>query len=107
MIGGVKSWLSKMAAAVATTMVAALSAVCVASGASKSLPPEYTEMLRLAQDKVNAASQPGAIGNGIPFLNADLGRLFPWIGFEIAAAFMALFAARFLMPRLKNEIIAQ
>jgi hypothetical protein len=98
-----------MAAAVATTLVAATSAVRVAfaAGTGSSLPPEYTEMLRLAEERVNAANQLGAIGNGVPLLNVDLGGLIPWFGMRIAAAIGALLAARILMPRLKSEMIAQ
>jgi len=109
MIGGFKKWLSRMAAAVAITLVAATSAVRMAFAASSgpTLPPEYTEMLRLAGEKVNAANQPGAIGNGIPLLNVDLEGLFPWFGISIAVAIGALLAARFLMPRPQSETIAQ
>ena len=109
MIDGFKKLLSRMAAAVATTLVAATSAVRVAFAAStgSGLSPEYSEMLRLAEEKVSAANQPGAIGNGVPIVNVDLGGLFPWFGISIAAAIGVLLAARFLMQRPRSEMIAQ
>ncbi len=78
-------WTSKKALAKITTTATAgvatiLSTVRMAFAASTdaSLPPEYTAMLRLAQEKVHAATQPGAFGNGVPVLfGADPMALLP------------------------------
>ena len=86
-----------------------LSTVRVAFAASTeaSISPGYNEMLRLAQEKVQAATQPGAFGNGVPLLT-DIMSMLPWIGIAISAAIGALIAARILIPKMQREaLIAQ
>lgn len=110
MMGELKSVLSRTAAAVGATLVAAISAVrtAFAAGTESNLPPEYAEMLRLAEDKVNAATQAGAMGNGVPVIGGDIIGMLPWLGAGLAVAIVPFFAAKFLMPRIKREsIIAQ
>ena len=110
MIGGIKNVLSRMSAAVATALVAAMSAVRVAFAADtdSGLPTEYTEVLRLAEEKVNSATQPGAFGNGVPIMSGDIIGILPWLGVGLAAAVAPYLAAKLLMPRIKREsMIAQ
>jgi hypothetical protein len=106
-MSGGKTMLSRMAAAVATALVAVPSAIRVAfaAGTDPSLPPEYSEILRLAGEKVRAATQPGAIGNGVPIMNIDLGAMLPWMGVGIAAAVGAIVAAKCLAPRVRSKMI--
>jgi len=68
MLGGFKKMLPRIAAVTATAMLAALSTVRVAFAASTDsrLPPEYTELLRLAQQKVQAATQQEHLGTELP-----------------------------------------
>lgn len=76
MIGGqVKNVLAKIAATTMAGAATVLSTVRVAFAASTgtSQPSEYNEILRLAQEKVHAATQLGAccrqeyhLGNGLP-----------------------------------------
>jgi len=97
--------LAKIAAA-AGGIVTILSTARMAMAATTdtSLPPEYNEMLRLAQEKVHAATQPGAIGNGVPVLfGADPISLLPWIGVAVSAAIAAVCAARILAPKVRND----
>lgn len=90
MIGGpVKQMLAKIAAAAIAGIVTILSTarMAIAASTDASLPPEYSEMLRLAQEKVHAATQPGAFGNGVPVqFGADPMSLLPWIGVTVSAA---------------------
>jgi len=104
MLGGFKTALSKIAAVTATAMVAALSPVRVAFAASTDsrLPPEYVEMLRLAQQKVQAATQPGAFGNGTPFIGDFMGML-PWLGLAACAAVGAVVAAKIFTSRMLGD----
>ncbi|MEW5839691.1 hypothetical protein [Nitrososphaera sp.] len=100
--------LSRTAALAAGAVVAALSAVraAFASSTGSSLPPEYSEVLRLAQEKVQAATQPGALGNGVPIISdAGASAMLPWLGIVAAAAAMAagVCAAWLSMPRTKKE----
>ena len=69
-------------------------------GTGANISPEYDEMLRLAQERVQVATQPGAFGNGIPFLT-DITSMLPWIGIAISAAIGALIAARILYQKCK------
>jgi hypothetical protein len=65
-------------------------------------------MLRLAEEKVNAATQADATGNGVPIIGGDFVGMLPWLGAGLAVAIVSFFAAKFLMPRIKREsIIAQ
>ena len=105
MIGGMRDVLSRMGAAVATALVAGVSAarVAFAAGTDSALPPEYTEILRLAEEKVNSATQPGASGNGVPIISGDFFGILPWLGVALAAAVAPYLAAKFLMPMIKRE----
>ncbi|UVS68354.1 hypothetical protein [Nitrososphaera viennensis] len=97
--------LAKIAAAATATIATIVSTARMAFAASTntSLPPEYMEMLRLAQQKVHAATQPGAFGNGVPVLyGVDLMTLLPWIGIAGAAAVTAIYAARLLAPKIRG-----
>src|SRR5688572_22979646 len=100
MIGGsVKNALAKIAATagagIATVLSTARTAFAVSTDTS--LPPEHGEMLRLAQEKVHAATQPGAFGNGVPLMfGADPMGLLPWIGVAVSGAIAAVCAAKFL-----------
>jgi hypothetical protein len=109
MIGGpVKSTLAKIAAAATAGMATILSTVRMAFAASTgtSLPPEYTDILGLAQQKVQAATQPEAIGNGVPMLyGADPMTLLPWVGLAAAVAIGAVCAAKLLAPRMRNDAL--
>jgi hypothetical protein len=110
MIGGLKGVLSRTGAAVGATLVAAMSAVrtAFAAGTDSNVSPEYAEMLRLAEEKVNAATQAGATGNGVPIIGGDFIGMLPWLGAGLAVAIVPFFAAKFLVPRIKREsIIAQ
>lgn len=109
MLGGLKTVLSKLAAITATAMVAALSAVRVAFAASTDsrLPPEYVEMLRPAQEKVQAATQPGAFGNGTPLIG-DVTGILPWLGLAACAAIAAVVAAKLFTSRIPGDaLVAQ
>lgn len=103
--------LTKIAASSAAAAVAVLSIVRVAFAASTDarLPPEYTEILKLAQQKVQAATQPEAFGNGIPLLNSiniDPASGLPWIGIGAAAGIAAIVAAKLLSPDAKRTVLA-
>lgn len=103
-----KNALAKIATTIMAGVATFLSAVRVAFAASTetSLPPEYNEILRLAQEKVHAATQPGAYGNGVPMLfGADSMTLLPWIGVAAAAAITAVCAAKLLAPKTSNEAL--
>ncbi len=113
MFGGklLRRTLTTMAASTVAAAIAILSTVRVAFAASTDarLPPEYDEMLRLAQQKVQAATQPGAFGNGIPFLNSiniDPASALPWIGIGAAAGIAAIVAAKLLSPDAKSTVFA-
>lgn len=113
MLGGklLKRSLATMAASVAAAATAVLSTVRVAfaAGTDSRLPPEYSEILRLAQQKVQAATQPGAFGNGIPLLNSiniDPASVLPWIGIGAAAGIAAIVAAKLLSPDVKSTVLA-
>jgi hypothetical protein len=63
--------------------------------------------LRLAQERVQAATQPGAFGNGTPFLT-DIISILPWIDIAISAALGAVVAARILISKMQSEaLVAQ
>ncbi|MEO9296145.1 MAG: hypothetical protein ABI347_11190 [Nitrososphaera sp.] len=79
--------------------------VAFAASTGASLPPEYGELLGLAQQKVQAATQPGAFGNGVPVLyGADPATMLPWIGVAISAALAAVCAVKLLTPRIRNGV---
>ena len=109
MIGGaIKQMLAKIAAAATAGVATVLSTARMAFAASTdvSLSPEYNEMLRLAQEKVHAATQPGALGNGVPVLfGADPMSLLPWIGVAVSAAIAAVCAAKFLAPKMRSDAL--
>ena len=112
MIGGqVKNALPKIAATIMAGAAIVLSTVRVAFAASTGIsqPPEYNEILRLAQEKVHAATQPGAYGNGVPILfGADSMTLLPWIGIAVATAIAVVCAAKLLAPKtIKEAPLAQ
>ncbi len=102
--GLLKNTMAKMMALTAISVMAILPTVHVAFAASTatSLPPEYAEVLRLAQERVQAATQPGAFGNGTPILTDMMGML-PWIGIAISAALGTVAAVRIPTPRMQNE----
>lgn len=109
MLGGIKTVLSKIAAVTATAVVAAIAPIRVAFAASTdaTLPPEYTELLRLAQDKVQAATQPGAYGNGTPLIGDFMGMLL-WLGLAACAAVGAVVAAKIFTSRIRGDaLVAQ
>jgi hypothetical protein len=106
-----KAVLSRTAAASTAAMVATLSAVhgALAASTSSSLSPEYNEVLQLAKAKVEAATQPGAYGNGVPLLSstsADPMSILPWIGIAVAVAITAVCTAKLLAPKMKSKIDA-
>ena len=108
MIGGpIKNALVKIAAtatAGATTILSTIR-MAFAAGTDTSMPPEYAEMLRLAEQKVQAATQPGAFGNGVPVLfGADPMALLPWIGVAVSAAVAVVCAAK-LAPKMRNDAL--
>lgn len=106
MVGRLRTVVSKAAAVTAAAIVAALSTIRVAYAASTdaSLSPEYAELLRLAQEKVAAATQPGALGNGIPVIN-DIMSVLPWMGLAAAISIGAVVAAKVLVPRMRSEVL--
>jgi hypothetical protein len=106
--GPVRNALAKIGTTATAGAMAVLSTIHMAFAASTdvSLPPEYSEMLRLAQEKVHAATQPGAFGNGVPVLyGADPMTLLPWIGVAVAVAIAAVCAAKILAPRMRNDAL--
>ena len=106
MLGGlIKTTMSKMMASTAAAM-AILSSVRVAFAASTgaNISPEYGEMLRLAQERVQVATQPGAFGNGVPLLT-DITSMLPWIGIAISATIGALIAARILISKMQSDAL--
>ena len=106
MIGGpVRNALAKIVATATAGAVTILSTIRMASAASTdvSLPPEIS---RLAQEKVRAATQPGAFGNGVPVLfGADPMTLLSWIGVTAAVAITAVCAAKILAPKVRNHAL--
>jgi hypothetical protein len=77
-----------------------------AASTDANLPPEYGELLGLAQQKVQAATQPGAFGNGVPVLyGADPVTMIPWIGVAISVALAAVCAVKLLAPRIRNGVL--
>ncbi len=110
MLGGLfKTTMAKMIASTTAAAMTILSTVRVAFAASTegSISPEYSEMLRLAQERVQAATQPGAFGNGTPILT-DIISILPWIGIAISAALGAVVAARILISKMQSEaLVAQ
>jgi len=109
MIGGqVRKTLAKMTTTAAAGALTLLSTIrmAFAAGANASMSPEHAEMLRLAEQKVQAATQPGAIGNGVPMISgADAMSLLPWIGVAISAAIALVCAAKFLTPLMRNDAL--
>jgi len=98
-----------MAKTMALTAIAAMAILptvhmAFAASATTSLPPEHAEVLRLAQERVQAATQRGAFGNGIPILT-DMMSVLPWIGIALSAALGTIVAARFLTSRMQNEAL--
>jgi hypothetical protein len=102
--GLVRKTLAKIAASTATSTMAVLSTVRMAFAAStdSGLSPEYNQILRLAEEKVHAATQPGAFGNGVPVMNIDMVSVFPWMGVAAAVAIGAVVAAKLLAQRMRN-----
>ncbi len=84
--------------------------VAFAASTESSLPAEYAEVLRLAEEKVHVATQPGAFGNGVPILNTilngDPAGTLPWIGLGVASSIGAVIAAKLLTPRMRSQMIA-
>ncbi|MEW6603996.1 MAG: hypothetical protein AB1351_04825 [Thermoproteota archaeon] len=105
MIGRSKPMLSIIAAATAAAVVAVLSVFrgAFAASANANLPPEYAEILRLAKEKVSAATQPDALGNGIPVMSADMAGIIAWVVVGATVAIGAVAAAKFLTMRMKGE----
>ena len=108
MLGGLaKKSLRVIAASILAAGMTILPAVHVAFGASTdfSLPAEYAETLRLAEEKVHAATQPGAFGNGVPIMNIDPAGMLPWIGLGVALSIGAVISAKLLTPRMKSLVL--
>lgn len=103
MIGRFKTAISRTVAATASAAIAALSAVRAAFAASTDLglTPEYAELLRLGQEKVQAATQPGAFGNGTPLIT-DIMAVLPWIGAAACIAVGAVLAAKVITSRVRS-----
>jgi hypothetical protein len=78
--------------------------VAFAASTDSKLPPEYTELLRLAQEKVQAATQEGAFGNGTPLIGNVMGML-PWLGVVACAVAGAVIAAKIFMKRMKGSAL--
>ncbi len=104
--GLLKNTIAKMMALTAIAAMAILPAVHVAFAGSTaaSLPPEYAEILLLAQERVQASTQPDAFGNGTPILT-DMTGMLPWIGIAISAALETVVAARILTSKMQNEAL--
>jgi hypothetical protein len=102
-----KESIRLVAASILTAAMTILPAVHVAFAVStdSSLPSEYAEMLRLAEEKVHAATQPGAFGNGVPILNIDPAGMLPWIGLGVALSIGAVISAKLLTPRMKSQVL--
>lgn len=103
----IRNVISRTAAMAGAAAAAALSTVRAAFAAStdatSALPPEYSELLRLAQEKVQAATQPGAFGNGTPLIG-DAAAMLPWVAIAAcAAAGTAVIAAKVLKSRIRGE----
>jgi hypothetical protein len=108
MLGGlVRKTLAEIAASTAASTMAVLSTVHVAFAANtdSGLSPEYNQMLSLAEEKVRAATQPGAVGNGVPvmnMMNMDMVSMLQWMGVAAAVAIGAVVAAKILPPRMRS-----
>ena len=102
--GLAKKVLSVIAAPILTAAMTVLPAVHVAFAAStdSSLPSGYAEMLRLAEEKVNAATQPGAFGKRVPIAKIDPAGMRPWIGLGIALSVGVVIAVKLLTPGIKS-----
>ncbi|GEM_PF-3161062 len=111
MFGGISRWLTKTAAAMLAGLAAILSTVRVAFGTSTdtSLPSGYSELLKLAHEKVQVATQPGAFGNGVPSLSGvDPMTVFALAGLAVGAAIAVIIAAKEVAPALgRRAIVAQ
>ena len=97
-----------VAASILTAAMTILPAVHVAFAASteSSLPAEYAEVLRLAEEKVHVATQPEAFGNGVPILNGDPAGMLPGIGLGVASSIGAVITAKLLTPRMRSQVLA-
>lgn len=104
-----KKTLTTIVASILTAAMTVLSAtihVAFAASTSSHLPPEYIEMLRLAEDKVRSATQPGAFGNGVPLLiNVDPAGMISWIGLGIALGIGVIIAVKLFAPRAMNSML--
>src|SRR5690606_12395363 len=92
-----------------TALVAAVLAVLsttvhVAYAASTKLAPGYEEILTLAQERVEVASQPDAYGPGVPLIRDAMGML-PWIGLATGLALAATIAAKVLVARIRSDTL--
>jgi hypothetical protein len=105
--GQLQNAMTKIAATAVAGAATILSTIRMAFAASTGGDaPQYDEVLRLAQEKVHAATQPGAIGNGVPVLaDADPMAMLPWIGIAVAVAITAVLAAKILAPKSANEAL--
>jgi CO/xanthine dehydrogenase Mo-binding subunit len=104
MLDALKAVSSRIACVAAAALIAAMSSVRKALAApaeSVLLPPEYDAILRLAEEKVRAATQQGALGSGVPMLTGDMSSLLPWLGLATGVAIGAVVAAALLAPRTK------
>lgn len=109
----IRNAISKTSAMTAAAAAAALSAVRTAFGASTdpSLPPEHMELLRLAHEKVQAATQPGAFGNGTPLIGGggggDVAAMLSWMAVAACVAAIAVIAAavKALRPKIRDEVM--
>ena len=103
-----KKSIRVIAASILTAAMTILPAVHVAFAATteSSLPAEYAEVLRLAEEKVHVATQPEAFGNGVPILNGDPAGMLPWIGLGVASSIGAVITAKLLTPRMRSQVLA-
>ena len=106
-MNGKKIVLSRITALAAAVLAALSTTVHVAYAASTKLAPGYEEILTLAQERVQVASQPAAYGPGVPLIRDAMGML-PWMGLAIGLALAAVIAAKVLVPRIRSDtLVAQ
>ncbi|MEP0824346.1 MAG: hypothetical protein HRF40_02565 [Nitrososphaera sp.] len=106
-MNGKKIVLTRITALVAAILAVLSATVHVAYAASTKLAPGYEEILTLAQERVEAASQPSAYGPGVPLIRDAMGML-PWLGLAIGLALAATIAAKVLVTRIRSDaLVAQ
>lgn len=103
-MNGKKIVLTRITALVAAILAVLSATVHVAYAASTKLVSGYEEILKLAQERVQVASQPDAFGPGVPLIRDVMGML-PWMGLAIGLALAAVIAAKVLVPRIRSDIL--